>query len=582
MECERDALQLVTHATKDISSDVKQLDSSTKGQMTMITRRQALRRALSQTLGATALTAASDPVSVMLRLVSGQTRSAKNGTGIGTGTAFAQGQSGQMGANKRYLFFQMPGAPARWVYDLFLTPYGEERFERNPAVGTCFSSSGGRYTGIDYRTTEAYGIQVPYLWGIPIPKSGGGTRDGKELIQHLIAIQGIHTGNAGHPGSQILHQRPLGATQSVLAMLADVSPAAIAAININTSQFEFRSRAGKSPLGLSSNNRLLEQLASPFQPKFQQNYAQKRAQIQDDLTRTIEALNAQALGVNPNLNTLVQDAMSAQALIEAGFGNIGSDWETLTTKYRTLIERSFDQTTGISRINDRPVGSANANDRDDAYSNGNSTLNQDDLRSIYRDNTVQIQSMAFHFAATEYIMRRDLCRSLSMRLSGLRCGSFRPSFDEHSVGAMTSVWANVFYFRALIACQLELVDTLKDIGVWQDTVINVAGEFNRNAKIDLSGSDHGWRGASVALYSGAVREPLILGSLTNDGSQRYRGMWGMGATDPVLNRPLSLGDFAATLATLLGVPSPVTAAQSLVIPQGEGWLPIVPRTSILS
>jgi hypothetical protein len=55
---------------------------------------------------------------------------------------------------RRYLFIQHYGAPPRWTFDLFLTPYNTTNFAPNSQVGTKYVLSGGRATSVTYATLQ--------------------------------------------------------------------------------------------------------------------------------------------------------------------------------------------------------------------------------------------------------------------------------------------------------------------------------------------------------------------------------------------------------------------------------------------
>ena len=70
--------------------------------------------------------------------------------------------------------------------------------------------------------------------------------------------------------------------------------------------------------------------------------------------------------------------------------------------------------------------------------------------------------------------------------------------------------------------------------------------------------------------------PIFLGNLRDYPQQNvYAGFWGYGGVVPEVGGQLNLGHLASTVAALLRVQSPVTAAQSLVDPDGN---PLIPET----
>jgi hypothetical protein len=154
----------------------------------------------------------------------------------------------------------------------------------------------------------------------------------------------------------------------------------------------------------------------------------------------------------------------------------------------------------------------------------------------------------------------------------------RQKFDEHQTGAMSSLVQNVYWNVAYSACLLELIDRLKATNMFQETVIVTGSEFGRNPTFDGSGSGHGYTGGCSNIYSGALQNsPLVLGNIysnkTQDGDDP--GTWGYGAPVAELGKPLSMGNWASTIATLLRVPSPISASISTVIDKGGVFAPTI-------
>ena len=62
------------------------------------------------------------------------------------GRAFAQGT----GVSPRnWVDIRLDGAPPRWLFDLFLTPYDNQNTFVSGGFGTRYVASGGRYTAVE-------------------------------------------------------------------------------------------------------------------------------------------------------------------------------------------------------------------------------------------------------------------------------------------------------------------------------------------------------------------------------------------------------------------------------------------------
>jgi hypothetical protein len=479
----------------------------------------------------------------------------------------------EVGFDKRYLFISMPGAPSRWTFDLMLTPYGQNGFQANPMIGTAYKASGGRYTDIEYRTFKYRGVDVPHLWQFPVPRAGGGNRPMTDLLDHMLVLRGVSTENPSHSGSRELQFLPAGASQSLNALTADKSESPFASINLGAQQFRFRSLANKTAVMAPRNGNLIQQIMTPFGNALTADFVAKRSGLGTSIDQLRVALNARATAKDSSANSNVNNHGAARALASQT-ENLTTVWNNLLAKYRDLVARSMDTSVRLQGITDLPIGITGT--RDGTYDLNNNRVNTSDLRTMIDANT-SIPSMAEYFAFSEFMLTRKYTSSLSMPLSdftGIKItdggGRANSNFDEHSGGKMVILLLRSMYFRALASCNLALIDSLTAAGMFNDTVINMGGEFNRNPRSNMTGSDHGWRGASLSLVSGSITQPLVLGNVRAQTSTNYPGTWGESGNVAQLGKGLSLANAASTIAALLGVPSPITSDSSVirVLPTG--------------
>lgn len=489
------------------------------------------------------------------------------------------------GLNPRnYVFIQQSGAPARWMFDMFLTPYSTTNFVENPMVRTRFTSVGGLYTNPTYETVNIHGINVPWMWKFDVPRSGGGNRPLSDLLQKMLVIQGATTNNAGHGPSQQMQFLPNGATQSTLALSADATSAPFAAINNNASGFQFLSRAQKTAQPLAnSNNNMLETLLSPFTQGGSVPYRQRKVLINAALNATMSELDVLAKDGHPGAGSVVQNREAAAELVADSVSSLASAWNGLLAKYRDLVSRAL-LTPGLDGINDQPVGGEGT--RDKRYDLNEMIVTAPDMRTLVTSQTT-VGRLAEGFALAEFVITNGLTTALTIgpgNISGLSLvgnSSNGMSNDQHTTGVFPTLLLSILTYRAIGACLLELIDRLTAAGKFNDTLIEIAGEFNRSARNSGTGSDHGWQGRSSAFYCGSFNGPLCLGNLVSMRNGGAQGTWGAGGNVAGLGRQLGLHDMIATQAHLLRVPSPVTSAGPIVNLSANGLVPAIERTRIV-
>jgi Protein of unknown function (DUF1501) len=220
-------------------------------------------------------------------------------------------------------------------------------------------------------------------------------------------------------------------------------------------------------------------------------------------------------------------------------------------------------------LNDLPVGSS-ANRPAGQYQISVQSGTMDvsalpDLRMLVGPETT-INYLASTMAVTEYVLLNNLSKSIAFAMGDATNlvapggGIFSPTNDQHYTGLFPTTFLTPLRHRACMACIAELKHQLVMAGKFNDTVIMMSGEFNRNPRLDMSGSDHGSTGTNHTLYCGAFDGPLIIGNLTNDAELS----WGKGGVVPELGRNLNMTDSMITLAHLLRVPSPLSSSGPLV------------------
>lgn len=157
--------------------------------------------------------------------------------------------------------------------------------------------------------------------------------------------------------------------------------------------------------------------------------------------------------------------------------------------------------------------------------------------------------------------------------------TFELNNDQHFVGSLISTIGTTYYYRTILNCTETLVIALKNAGLFQKTLIHFGSEFNRNARVDGSGSDHGFKGSSTLLISGMIKETTVVGNIyKTDPAREYAGTWGLAAPHPInaingrSTTPIRLNDVILTVCAMLGLPN-VSANGKAVLrsPDGLTW-----------
>lgn len=490
-----------------------------------------------------------------------------------------QAEAAVMGtAPRRLLHILHQGAPPRWSYDLFLTPYASSGFVANKSVVTKFTADG---KSAQYETISRRGINVPHMWQFDVAKAGGGYRPMEDLLANMLCLRGIDVANPAHGGAQSSQSLPTGASQSVSALAGDFSELSIPAVNSGQQFFKYHSVASKSAVTVFPGGNMLANLLNPFIRRDLGEFDTKRASLGAALDASIQAINISAEGLNKKTKVVNNALSSAKDLLSEGFGNLDTVWNDLYAKYTDLIQRSLSPERTLVGINSAPVLS----DGTSLFRNNDTKLDSGfDLRTMIsvRSNA---DDMAQRFAMAEYVLTQGLSGSVSITTTPLNDiqinddSNGRMRFDEHQTGGMVSLILNVYFNMAYSACMLELIDQLKSKSLFSETVIVTGSEFGRNPSNDGYGSGHGYSGGSSVILSGALQAaPMVLGNVYSDKLQDKddNGTWGFGAPVAELGKPLSMGNWVATLSSLLRVPSPVSSANiSLLVDQAGVFKPTV-------
>jgi hypothetical protein len=471
-------------------------------------------------------------------------------------------------ASRNLLSIRLLGAPPRWTWDALHPHDPFSTVVPNAQVGTRFVSSGGRYTDVEYASVNLNGINMPWMWQFDLPKAGGGTRPMRELMDSMLLISGTNGNNPAHTGARVLQDYPLGINYSISSLAADNSNSPIPYINMNSATNGFNSALGLSPVNLPvTGANLLQTLLDPFLINPSATFGADQNALDAMLKTTFANLNIIAKNNHEKSETIIKSQNSAESLIRSGFNDIATFYPSTRNKYQNLIALAADPlNVALSGLSMQPIGATG------------------DLRTDIQ-NVRQIGRLAQQFAVVEYVLCNNL--SSSMTIAPNSFSGF--TFDEHTVEKVRSLAGCTFYNRAIAACLLELIDQLKISGIFNNTIINISGEFGRNPKNDGTGSDHAPTSSSNTFFGGALAGNQFIGNtMKNSPQQNYLGSWGYSGENVGLsNNPsvpvgyLNLGHLAASIATMLNTPSPVTTSSSLLEENAGIISSLLPETKLV-
>ena len=312
----------------------------------------------------------------------------------------------------------------------------------------------------------------------------------------------------------------------------------------------------------------MEKILEPFSnASYTSDFLNDQNTIKAQLDSTIgilDGLNKQKSQVNDIINKATKDAVD---LFTKDFGDYATTYNNLFAKYEDLIARAIAPGQNLVGLTDKVVGTSNTRNSTYHFNDGNIIMG--DLRDIIRTDT-ECVLMAEQFAVAEFLFVNNITSAISIGARGLekmRVNNVRKTqnFDEHKGGAMVSLMINTHYYLALSSCLYELISQYKSAGIYDDTIINIGGDFGRNPRDDGSGSDHSPEANICTLFSGSMTGLNVIGNIKQDSQPEIgcSGTWGYQASNEIFG-DLNLGHVASTVATLIGVPSPVNSAESLV------------------
>ncbi|WP_374074010.1 hypothetical protein [Bdellovibrio bacteriovorus] len=490
----------------------------------------------------------------------------------------AQAEANGTAGSRNYINILIAGGPMRYAFDAWMrTNPSDTMLDFNPMVATKFVSSGGRVVGVENATFNYNGVLVPHMFSHSVFNSAGGQRPLTDLLKHMLVIRGFGTGFDGHPFNATVQQAPVGGVSSVLGLAADYSSKTFEAVEWpeRGAYGNYASLRGKALNKVTGSPlySLLEGFGGPQGGRVKGRSLKDRNREAYDLAQA--RMRAYAQSDFAGSTVLAKNLSNASELMKKGTGNIDGYWGPAVARYKTVIENSMRQS-GLLGISDVPMISDGGSYWGVHVADGNRRLllsSDFDLRASIQ-NMVAPGALSEGLALAEYVLKEGLVTSLNLQMgdpanvllkdaaNGVQMAHTAIK-DMHETGAIPGLLITTAYYRALAAGLLELIDQLKKakvngVDLWSETVVQVISEFNRSARANGSGSDHGFNQMVTSVYSGAIQNgPFVVGNIAKAGhGGGYTGTQGIGAAIEDYNqkgRPTPTMA-ASTVAALLRVP----------------------------
>lgn len=477
-----------------------------------------------------------------------------------------------------YVHLSMNGGVPRWYFDLPLAPNGDDAFAQNPMLITSATRNGNNWTN-QYKMFRVGDYYLPHLWSTIVPRVGGGSLALSALAQNMLIFRGVNLLADGHNQNREKQVTPVPGQPSISGLAADKHIAMIPAVRLG-SGLGFRSESGSGAVDVNSSNPI-SKLLEPFDLNDPIGFGNKD-HVEFTIDRALASLQQVAQNSDHKTKSFFSDHKNAKKLFLTNFGNLSTVYTDLANKYELLIRRALTEHT-LSGVDQMPLYS-DAGSMCSLESGGRRIIKSGtDLRdTIVRDGVTAgdaslsvshanttVSNLAKSMALSEFILTNNLSCSTTLNISHLtnlrlplENGTLMTGIsnnDAHETGAICGMFYFTKYYKAIATCMLELVNVLKANNLYDRTVIHLSSEFNRSARSNGTGSDHGWRGSNATVFSGMIQGTQVIGDIESDyrGDSNRRGAWGVAAEMSDLSgREMLIGNVASSIASMLEVKSP--------------------------
>lgn len=491
-------------------------------------------------------------------------------------------------------------SPPRWNMDLLLKPYDDCSFYKNSMIGNIINVN--NYSDLVYSTIKISGLNFPLVWGANLGL-GRNVKNFSWLASHMVSIRGCDMNRDGHDVNNVALESPKVGYYSFSGILSNQSKSIFPAVALMGVEVEddkslavnFKSPSGREPLVSQKRDKnLFNQLLGLFRDMSLSkekngldeflntvNGQKLIPDLEEQLSRirrlNFKKMEADYLIFQKKYELLVADALNGKCIFDKNCEQIKG----------LLLPQRFKKNEGEVEIDDY-IGKYKC---DDYYVGNNSIV---DIFS-----KAKMNSLVNQFAFLELSIKYELSRTFMIMVDPIHDLSFENSYeqskvkwrdineneieifyedklyttpkgkidylntDAHNVGIFVSHVGFSKYYLAIMYCISEFMKSLKEFDVkeFEETLIHLTSEFEREPRPNGSGSEHGWTGHTSTLFSGSFKTCQVLGNIfTNSNSDtdffKNSGTWGKGAPVGGLDRAIRYNDILNSIANLFGVESP--------------------------
>lgn len=488
--------------------------------------------------------------------------------------ALAAGMENEAFSDMKYISFVMANGAPRYYWDLPIRPNGDDYYVPNPMVISRFTGSGSSVKG-EYATTNVGGYHMPTIWDANIATPNG-TAPMRALSENMLILRGLDLQIDSHDIDRFRQVAPVPGGISLSGLAADQAKTPIPAIgNASGGGSYFRSEKGIAYQPLSGTNPFTAAMAP-----FSQNSGMlslSSPQVEKAIDDALKRMEAASGGKNKFLPSTYVARINAKKMMMKQFGNLQSAYTQLNAKYLSLINRAFDATGSLSLAGVDSLQIPGGQTALQRLTQAEYVIGSD-LRTLTDMNT-RIDSLAEGMAIAEFMITQGLSSSVNIQAGNfinifgtqllnstskavINNSRRTHSVDVHFTGAHAGLVLFSRYYRALSSCLYEFTNQLKATpssrgNLFNQSIVTVTSEFNRSARADGDGADHGWQGSNFTILSGMIDQFAVRGNIKTTETGAYKGTWGLAAGVSELNgREAIIGNAASTIASLMEVKSP--------------------------